>query len=203
MQCDACDRIIIAFLESVKLKSRWLYEHSVCVGLVAMEIGEAINLGGDRIRLLEISGVLHDIGKISVRTDILMKPSGLNKAEWEQMKMHPILGAKALEPFAALAILKEAADIIMWHHENYNGTGYPLGKKSNEVPFESKIIKLCDIFVAMVSERPYKPSYPKQQAIKTAISSVDIEERYKTVIADVLGMINIGSLFNQSNAHYS
>lgn len=110
---------------------------------------------------LQIAAVLHDIGKIGVPDDILHKPSKLNDKEWEAMKKHPAIGADIIIHIKGL---RDLIGGIRHHHERYDGTGYPDGLRSDEIPFMAKIIAVADTFDAMTSDRPYRKGMPVKVA---------------------------------------
>lgn len=104
---------------------------------------------------------LHDVGKIGIPDHILKKPAPLTEEEWKVMKLHPEKGAKILAPLSGF---KEVANIVLHHHERYDGTGYPDGLQGDEIPLESRIISVVDAFHAIVSTRSYKKGYPIETA---------------------------------------
>lgn len=106
--------------------------------------------------------LLHDIGKVGVPESILWKDGPLDEDEWRIMRSHPVLGVDLVEP---MSFLGEAIDIIRWHHERWDGTGYPEGLAGQEIPLAARILGLADAFVAMTSERPYRPSLSLEHAM--------------------------------------
>ena len=106
---------------------------------------------------------LHDIGKIEIKKEVLVKPEQLNEEEWEKVKNHTKIGSKILEP---LEFNENILPIILYHHENYDGTGYPEGKKGENIPFNARILRIIDSFDAMITERPYSKSLDKEEALK-------------------------------------
>lgn len=121
------------------------------------------------IRLLARSAPLHDIGKVGVPDHILLKPGALSPEEWEVMKMHAVLGAEALEhaerdiaqPLEFLGLAKE---IARWHHERWDGRGYPDGLAGDAIPVSARLMAVADVFDALVTYRVYKPTMPFEQA---------------------------------------
>ncbi|MCX7653929.1 MAG: HD-GYP domain-containing protein [Fervidobacterium sp.] len=106
--------------------------------------------------------ILHDIGKIFIPKEILNKPGALSPAEWEEMKKHTIYAQKILSH----PRFQTALNIAVYHHENYDGTGYPYGLKGEEIPIEARIVKIADVYDALTSERPYKRAFSKQEALR-------------------------------------
>ena len=107
---------------------------------------------------------LHDIGKIGVPDAILNKPGPLSEQEWEVMQTHPRLGCKIVEP---LGFSSTATDVIMCHHERWDGSGYPLGLEREEIPITARAFAVADAFDAMTSDRPYRAALPKEAALAT------------------------------------
>ena len=109
---------------------------------------------------------LHDVGKIGIPDHILMKPASLNEEEWKIMRQHPVKGAKILEPLSGF---KEVANVVLHHHENYDGTGYPEGLKGEAIPLEARIVAVVDAFHAIVSKR----CYSKGRSIDAAFQELE------------------------------
>ena len=106
--------------------------------------------------------LLHDIGKLGIPDNILLKPAPLNDQEWEIMKRHPVYAYEMLSP---INYLRPALDIPYCHHEKWDGTGYPRGLKGEEIPLAARIFTIADVWDALCSARPYRPAYTKEQAL--------------------------------------
>jgi HD-GYP domain-containing protein (c-di-GMP phosphodiesterase class II) len=113
---------------------------------------------------LRLTGLLHDIGKIGIDDKVLRKPGILTEAEFDHMKLHPGIGYKILEPIKEL---KEVVNGVKYHHEKWDGSGYPEGLKGEEIPMIARIISVADTYDAMTTNRPYqnamKPDYVKEK----------------------------------------
>ncbi|MEN3013652.1 MAG: HD domain-containing phosphohydrolase [Endomicrobiia bacterium] len=138
---------------TLESKDEYLIGHSDNVTKYAVLLAKKLGLSERDIYILAQASVLHDLGKVGIHDYILSKPGKLTKEEWEEMKQHPIKGAKILQ---ALPFLNDVARIILYHHEHYDGTGYPEGLKGEQIPLLSRILTLADSVDAMLSERPYK-----------------------------------------------
>jgi HD-GYP domain-containing protein (c-di-GMP phosphodiesterase class II) len=112
-----------------------------------------MNLSSRDLEILEYGALLHDIGKIAIQHDILMKKDKLTETEFLTLKQHPTIGADIVEN---LQFLREAAVLVRYHHEQPNGKGYPEGLKGDEIPIGARIILVVDAFDAMTSDRPYR-----------------------------------------------
>lgn len=122
----------------------------------------------DMISLITTASSLHDIGKISIPDEILNKPGRLTKEEFEVMKTHSAIGAQIIKDLKWSQddpLLKAAYEICRWHHERWDGRGYPDGLKENEIPLSAQVVSLADVYDALISERCYKKAIPHQKAI--------------------------------------
>lgn len=129
----------------------------------------AASLGARNIDLLRRSAPLHDIGKVGIPDSILRKPGPLTPAEWEVMKTHAQLGSEAIEQAESdaeqpVAFLLLAKEIAHWHHEKWDGTGYPDGLAGDAIPIAARLMAVADVFDALISERTYKPAMPFAEA---------------------------------------
>lgn len=139
--------------------------HSTRVAKYSLLIGRAVDLNEQELDLLNKTALLHDIGKIGVRDDVLLKESRLTEEEFEQIKLHPVLGEsilKQIEPAEAMAPLLPG---VRSHHESYDGGGYPDGLKGLDIPEFGRIIAVADAFDAMTSDRPYRKGMPVEKAL--------------------------------------
>ena len=154
---------IASILQTLQAKFNEEKVHSERVSRFCKLIGEAMNLRKEEIKELEIAGLYHDIGKISIPDAILDKPGKLTAKEWETMKNHTINGYQILRAADRYSNLAEYA---MSHHERIDGKGYPNGIKGEDIPLFSRIISVADAFEAMTSDRPYRKAIKKAEAIE-------------------------------------
>ncbi len=147
---------------AIDAKSPWTRGHSERVTNYSVLIGERVMLDDRDIDDLEIAGLLHDIGKIGVIEDLLDKPGKLTDEEFAVVKEHPIKGAEILKPIKQF---ESIIPVIVHHHENFDGTGYPYGLKGENIPFLSRIISVADTYDAMTAERPYRPTPGREKAM--------------------------------------
>ena len=140
---------------ALRARDEYTREHSEHVSRLAEEIGKRLGLSPERLELLRLAGLVHDIGKIGVRDDILLKPHELTAEERAVIERHPIVAAEILRPIRGA---KEIAEIVLAHHECPDGSGYPYGRKGEEIPLEAHILRVADVFASLAERRPYKPA---------------------------------------------
>ncbi len=146
-------------------RDKYTHGHSRRVTSMSLQIAALMKLNFEEIELLRLSGILHDIGKIGISDNILLKPGKLTNEEYQLIKEHPSKGARILSQIDDPKI-KKITRIIKHHHERYDGKGYPDGLKGKEIPLYSRIIAVADSYDAMTSDRPYRKGMDSDQAIK-------------------------------------
>jgi putative two-component system response regulator len=137
--------------------------HSIRVAYMAIQVARELGLSLDEQSRLRLAGLIHDIGKIGIRNDVLNKPGPLTPAEFQEVKMHPIIGERILRPVVED---EEVVRIVLHHHERHDGSGYPGGLRGADIPLGASILAVCDAYDAMTSERPYRPLFESQVALK-------------------------------------
>lgn len=152
-----------ALVQALDAKDPCTRGHSERVARWSAAIGRALRLPEAEVELLQYIGLLHDIGKVGIRDAVLKKPGTYTINEYIEMKAHPNVGANIL---AGIKLLGQAASWVRYHHERYDGTGFPEGLKKEEIPLGARIISVADAFDAMISERPYKKALSPAQAIE-------------------------------------
>ena len=152
---------IKTLLSALKCKDDYTWGHSLRVAYLCVSVGREMNLTEDEIYELEVSALFHDLGKIGVPDSVLKKPSRLTDDEFLEMKLHPSKSYEILQDFP---IFKNMAINAKYHHERYDGRGYPEGLKGEDIPLFSRIILIADTFDAMTSTRPYRKGMPFEVA---------------------------------------
>lgn len=150
-------------LNILSMKSVEITEHCIRVSRLACAIGESLKLSNKEMEDLYISSILHDIGKIFIEDEILNKPSKLTNREYEIIKTHSMKGFSIMK---RIEELNNVSKIILYHHERYDGKGYPCGIKGKESPLLSRIISVADAFDAMTSTRYYKVTLSFDEAVE-------------------------------------
>ena len=139
-----------------------------------LEISSRYSISAEQQDLIPLASTLHDIGKIGIDEKILNKPSKLTPEEFEVMKTHSMLGAKMLhdlDNFAEQPLLQTAYEIARWHHERWDGRGYPDGLKGDEIPISAQLVSLADVYDALTSERCYKKAFSHEKAVQMILNS--------------------------------
>ncbi len=136
--------------------------HTARVSAMALLLGRFMGLGEDALRDLEIAANLHDIGKIGVRDAVLLKPGPLTDEEYAKIQEHAVIGAEILRPIASL---RNVVPLIMYHHERWDGEGYPTCLSGEDIPLGARIIAVADAYDAMTSDRPYRGGMEPEQAL--------------------------------------
>ena len=155
------DQTLSALMAALDARDRETEGHSTRVGNIACRIGREIGLGADQITVLRRGALLHDIGKIGVSDNILHKPGLLTNDEWRIMRQHPEIGARIVRD---IPFLVETMPVIRYHHERWNGSGYPLGLEGEEIPITARIFAVADVFDALTSIRPYRKTSSQEEA---------------------------------------
>jgi putative nucleotidyltransferase with HDIG domain len=184
---DAYLSTVRSLAAAVDAKDPYTRGHSDRVAAYAVMIAEKMGLTHEQRIALEMAAYLHDIGKIGIREDILLKPGKLTEGEMSQMMHHPLIGANILKP---VGFPWPITPIVRHHHERWDGTGYPAGLQSEETPLLARILTVADAYEAMTSDRPYRPGRSQAEGVaeleKCAGSQFDarVVEAFVEVLED-------------------
>ena len=152
--------------------------HVIRMSRLSAKLAKKIGLSDDECQLILQASPMHDVGKIGIPDEILLKPGKLNKDEWAIMKKHPEIGAEILSGSHS-AVMKMAESIALTHQERWDGSGYPNNLKGEEIPLAGRIVAICDVFDALTSKRYYKEAFSieKSMEIIEQSSGKDFESR--------------------------
>lgn len=159
----ALEGTISALATAIEKRDPYTAGHQRRVAELAREIAKEMKLPDDTVQCIYLASLLHDIGKISVPSEILSKPSRLNNPEYELIKFHPTVGYEILKDIDFPWPIAEA---VLYHHERLDGSGYPNGLKNGEIPIEARVIAVADVVEAISSHRPYRPALGMEKALK-------------------------------------
>jgi PAS domain S-box-containing protein len=156
----AYDATIEGWAHALDLRNEDTEKHSYRVVEKTLELARAMDVNDSQMIHIRRGAFLHDIGKIAVPDDIMNKPGPLTPAEWEVMRMHPIHGYQLLSP---IAYLHPAIEIPYYHHEKWDGSGYPYGLHGEEIPLAARIFAIVDVWDALLHDRPYRKAWPEDR----------------------------------------
>ncbi|HKL41681.1 MAG TPA: HD-GYP domain-containing protein [Clostridia bacterium] len=164
--------IVEAMITMLEFHDPYTKGHSLSVAKISKSMGEAMNLSEEDLNELYLTGLLHDIAKTFIDSDLLNKKGPLTYKEFEKIKEHPGKGADLLANIETLKVIEES---VRYHHERCDGKGYPDGLKKNEIPRNARIICVADAYDAMVTDRPYRKALSKTKAIKEIQNNIDTQ----------------------------
>ncbi|WP_448517745.1 HD domain-containing phosphohydrolase [Pseudothermotoga sp.] len=158
----AYDETIEALAQAIDMRDAETFGHSKRVADLTVKIAKALGVEEEKLIHIRRGALLHDIGKLAVPDRILLKPGKLDEEEWKIMKMHPLYAQNML---SKIEYLQPASDIPLYHHERWDGSGYPFGLKGEDIPLSARIFAVVDVYDALSSDRPYRKAWTKQEAI--------------------------------------
>jgi putative nucleotidyltransferase with HDIG domain len=154
---------IHALMERLAEKDAYTEGHTRRVAMLSVQVGEELGLSPGRLRSLAIGGLLHDIGKLSVPDEILKKPGPLEPEEYDVIRTHTVRGAQLVMELGGFR--DDVRRMVLGHHERLDGSGYPEGKRGNEIDFETRLLACCDVYDALCSTRVYRDAWSREQAL--------------------------------------
>ncbi len=154
--------VVTSLASAIDAKDEYTKGHSTSVSRYAEALARALNLPEKEVERIKLGALLHDIGKIGIPETVLRKPSKLTDEEWEIMKQHPTIGAeKVLLPNESL---HDLIPIVKYHHEHWDGSGYPEKLKGEDIPLAARIVAVADAYHALISDRPYRKGMSNEKA---------------------------------------
>jgi putative two-component system response regulator len=156
--------------------------HTVRVGEMSALIAKKFGWDAERVELMRLAAPMHDMGKVGIPDNILLKPGKLEEAEFEVMKTHASIGHTILSQ-KETPLLKLAAEIANTHHEKHNGQGYPNGLSGDDIPLSGSIVAVVDVFDALLSERPYKKAFTLEKTL--SIIEGDVGTHFKPQVVEI------------------
>ena len=164
---------LLSSFRHVQVKDNGSYRHLERMKAYARVLATELQNSNDKYKIddefiknLELASILHDIGKTQITDKILIKPAKLTDSEFEDIKTHTSLGYKMLEKINNTPFVKMAKEVVRFHHERYDGTGYPDKKSGEEIPLSARIIALCDVYDALRETRVYKENFSHEKIVE-------------------------------------
>jgi putative two-component system response regulator len=159
---DAYEATIEGWSHAMDLRDRETEGHSRRVTELSIKLAQAMGMSEKEIVHMRHGALLHDMGKIGIPDSILHKPDDLTEQEWDIMRQHPRF---AFEMLNSIEYLRDALEIPYFHHEKWDGTGYPQGLKGEQIPIAARIFAVADVWDALTSDRPYRPAWSREEAL--------------------------------------
>jgi len=174
------DTTLRALMAALDTKDAATEGHSERVSRLTVAAAREMGVPEERMLDIERGALLHDVGKIGVPDSILRKPDNLDKKEWEAMQKHPLLAGLMV---SKVGFLEGALPILLYHHERYDGSGYPFGLAEDKIPLEARIFAVVDAYDAMTSERPYRKAVAPEEALREIRANAGIQFDPRVVVA--------------------
>ena len=186
----AYDVTIEGLSRALDLRDKESEEHTQRVTEIALKLASALGVAESDLVHVRRGSILHDIGKVAIPDHILFKRGPLEEEEWKIMRRHPEIAVELLSP---VAYLSSAMDIPHWHHEKWDGTGYPDQLTGERIPFSARLFSFADVYEALTSERPYRPAWRRQDAIQY-IESQSGRHFDPKIMPTFMGMVRTGNI---------
>ena len=149
--------VLAGLSQAIEARDPYSRGHSARASALAEIVARRLGWRGSRLSALRLGGLLHDVGKLNVDASVLGKPGPLDEGERRQIRRHPITGARLIRPFGPL---HPALPYVLFHHEWWDGSGYPSGRSREQIPAGARVLAVADAFDAMTSNRPYRGALP-------------------------------------------
>ncbi|MBN1161143.1 MAG: HD domain-containing protein [Dehalococcoidales bacterium] len=182
---DAYKNTVSALAAAIDAKDSHMRGHSQRVMEYSLQAGAALFFSPEEMETLEYGSVLHDVGKIAIDSSILNKPGPLTAGEWEIMRAHPVIGAELIKE---IPFLEKASELVLYHHERFDGTGYPDGLRAEDIPMGARVIAVADAFDAMTVDSSYRGAISVEKATKELNDCAGSQFCPKAVKAFISGM---------------
>ena len=166
------NEMVLRLSRAIESKDEITGSHVTRIGMYAKILAEAMGMPSHFCESIQIASAMHDVGKIEIPDNILLKTNVLTSEELKTMESHTTIGAKILTG-SSYPLIQMDTTIALYHHEKWDGTGYPKGLKGEKIPIEARIVSLCDHYDALVSKRPYRPPFSHQETVRMISEGVE------------------------------
>ena len=163
-ELERAETVLFTLARSIEGKDPYTHGHCERLAEYSATLATHLGLPEEQVIALRRAGVVHDIGKIAVPDSILLKPSKLTPEEWKLVQEHPIVGERICEPLKSFRLV---LPVIRYHHEKFNGSGYPDGLAGENIPVTARVLQIVDVYDALTTIRPYKPAFSTSDALQT------------------------------------
>jgi len=163
-ELERAEAVLYSLARSIEGKDPYTHGHCERLADYCASLGIYLGLPQEQVTALRRAGIVHDIGKIAVPDSIILKPSSLTPDEWKIMREHPVVGERICAPLKSFRLV---LPIIRHHHEKFDGSGYPDGLRSEDIPVTARILQVVDVYDALTTVRPYKPAFSITDALQT------------------------------------
>jgi putative two-component system response regulator len=181
------ESVLFSLANTVEAKDEYTSGHTLRVSELSVQLAKKMAMSKNDINAVKIGGIIHDVGKIGVPKDIINKPGRLSPEEFEIMKTHPYIGYKICMPLKRS--LGMVLDIIHYHHEKLDGSGYPIGLTGADIPMGAKVLAVADIYDALTSDRPYRKALPKEKALEILMQEADEGKLDKQIVEHLIDIV--------------
>lgn len=181
--------MIYGFARAIEAKDSYTGKHVEHTADIAEQVAKELSLPRSEVKNIKNAAILHDLGKVGVKERILSKKGALSARERTAINLHPSIAAEILKEIHAL---RGAIPAILYHHERYDGKGYPLGLKAEEIPLSARIVAIADVYQALISDRPYRKAHPRKKALKIIEreSGNQFDPKIVSAFLDIIDKIN-------------
>jgi len=191
LELDGAGAVILTLARIVEARDLYTVHHAERVGRYSRAIGEAYGLDAtEDLEALYYGGVLHDLGKVVIPTDVLLKDGPLTEAEWEVMRSHPVVGERMCQPLRSTAMY---LPMIRHHHERFDGAGYPDHLVGSDIPLSARIAAVADAYDAMITTRSYRSGLAPEQARQELVSGAG-RQWDASLVETFLGLLDRGAV---------
>ena len=185
-ELDSAEQMVFSIARVVEARDKDTGDHCERLGRLGVGLGERLGLDGEHITALRRGGYLHDLGKIGIPDEVLLKPGKLTADEWTVMKRHVEIGVEICSPLRSLA---PVLPLIRHHHERFDGSGYPDGLSGEEIPLLARVFQVVDIYDALTVDRCYRAAMSVEEAVAVVKSETEKGFWDREIVGEFLAML--------------